>query len=87
VFSNNQGYLREDTTNGRIWFLNQDLNEEILVVDMSLVASDTFEIIDYDNKKNKVIVDTVFYNNNLKHIRFHSAHIGICDGGGDYLKH
>jgi hypothetical protein len=83
MFSNNHGYLREDTTSGRIWFFNQDLNDELLVVDMSLAVSDTFEIIDYNKEKNKVFVDTVFYKNNLKHIRFLNAHIGICDGGGE----
>jgi hypothetical protein len=64
-FGDKYGYLREDTLTGKIWFLSLDRNEQ-LIMDLSLVKSDTFDFaID-----TKYTVDTVFYKSGRKYISF-----------------
>ncbi|MCO5267818.1 MAG: T9SS type A sorting domain-containing protein [Brumimicrobium sp.] len=81
-FNNHTNFIREDTTNGRLWFFasippyNGNVNEETLIMDLSLNLGDAFpipirsiqneQIIDTFN----VVVDSIFYQNNKKHIRF-----------------
>lgn len=59
------GKIREDTIIGKIWFVDPYYNNEILIMDMGLVKGDTFQI--YNGWST---VDSVFYNDNKKIIRF-----------------
>ncbi len=79
------GFIREDTTTGRVWHLYN--GEEILLMDMSLSVSDTFTyhtlisgggyIPEYNVK---LVVDSVYTYNNRKYIGFkHDFHYFIID--------
>jgi hypothetical protein len=59
------GYLREDTTIGKLWFLFPD-GEEKMIMDLTLNKNDTF----YSNKTHWSIVDTVFFYEGNKNIVF-----------------
>ncbi|MCK9450981.1 MAG: T9SS type A sorting domain-containing protein [Bacteroidales bacterium] len=59
------GKIREDTISGKIWFVDPYYNNEMLIMDMGLVKGDTFQI--YNNWST---VDSVFYSDNKKIIRF-----------------
>jgi hypothetical protein len=67
------GFLREDTIAGKAWFLYRFDTSEQLVMDLNLAIGDSFKINvewwmpDFYSK-----VDSVFFINNKKHIRFNS---------------
>ena len=78
-----QELLREDTTTGRVWFKSltyftgiPDPSDTIerLAVDMTLQIGDTFSLVSdlyVDGWPDSLsIVDSVYYNQGLKHIRF-----------------
>lgn len=67
------GYIREDTTTGRVWHIYN--GEEILVMDMSLSVGDTFifhTLISSSTPEYniKLVVDTVYSFENRKYIGF-----------------
>ena len=67
-FGEKYGYLREDTTTGKLWFLSLD-NKEQVIMDLSLVKADTFTFpndIQYT-------VDAVFYKAGKKYIAFNGV--------------
>jgi hypothetical protein len=67
--SNDHFYLAEDTLTGKAWLYFEGLsgNEEILIMDMNLNVGDTFFI--HNSSTNYTLVDSVFYDAGLKHIR------------------
>lgn len=75
--SNGFGFLRQDTIQGKAWFLNTFNNHEDLIMDLSLSVADTFVVYDIVNTPYTIYVDSVFYKNSLKHIRL-NHNINIC---------
>jgi hypothetical protein len=81
-YYNYTGFLKEDTVSGKIWFFKSappyhgDVNEEVLIMDLSLNLGDIFPIPIRAIQNNQiidsfdVIVDSVYFVNNRKHIRF-----------------
>lgn len=59
------GLLRESNNNSKLWFRDFDDNSEILIMDLDLVESDTFSI-----NSNQFIVDTIYFEDNVKIIEF-----------------
>jgi hypothetical protein len=78
LFSEDNGFLREDTIAGKVWFYNKTIAKEILVVDLSLNETDSFKIYNYALDSTYIYVDTLFINNGIKHIRFKHCYIHIC---------
>jgi hypothetical protein len=73
-----KGFLREDTLLGKAWLYDTISNSEHLIMDLSLEVSDTFYCFDYNWNAYPFIVDSVFYENNLKHVRFGNLTINQC---------
>lgn len=69
-------YLREDTIEGKAWSINRmdsPTEQEFLIMDLSLEVGDTFAISDgthYPDVFFDLIVDSVYYDEGRKHIRF-----------------
>jgi hypothetical protein len=62
-------YIRESADASKLYLYNSYLNEEILFSDMSLQQGDTFHLLDdYFNASIKAIVDSIYFENELKHI-------------------
>lgn len=59
-------YLREDSTNSKLYIYSKESDLEYLIMDLNLNPRDTFQI---GNGK-KFIVDSVFYENDLKIVQF-----------------
>lgn len=65
----NPFFLREDTTQGKVWSYESDLNSEHLLIDLTLSVGDSFPIFnDMTNQTEYYSVDTVFYVNGRKHV-------------------
>jgi len=60
------GKIREELNTGRLWYKRPSHDSEILIMDMTLALGDTFEI----DAGHWVMVDSVFYLDNRKVIRF-----------------
>jgi hypothetical protein len=76
------GYLREDTATGKLWFLSDYIQEE-LIMDLSLEKSDTFIF----EPSIKYTVDTVFYRSGRKYISFNENSLDsvlFIEGIGPY---
>ena len=61
------GFLREDTTIGKLWYLNTtnfSHSAEICVYDLNLVVNDTFVV-----STDSLVVERVYFQNNRKHIK------------------
>ncbi|WP_187261043.1 T9SS type A sorting domain-containing protein [Pontibacter beigongshangensis] len=80
--SRNEDFLREDTSTGRVWAYDERSNTELLLMDMTLEPGDKFMLYQWDLTPVEAIVSEVYYENNLKHIRFmqQDAWIVICAG-------
>lgn len=67
-------FCREDTMTGRIYRYNPNMNEEVLVCDMSLSVGDTFlfQVIsdDYYGMEETHVVDSVYYLDGRKVVHF-----------------
>jgi hypothetical protein len=77
-FNYDTGFLREDTISGKVWFYNKTIEREILVMDLSLNATDSFKIYYNALDSTYIFVDTLFINNGIKHILFKHCYIHIC---------
>jgi len=77
IISGNSDYLREDSLQGKAWIYNTNYNTEYLTMDLGLSLGDTFDIYDYTNSPFSSIVDSVYFSNNLKHIRL-NYFISMC---------
>ncbi len=67
------GFLREDTIAGKAWFLYHADTSEYLVMDLNLAVGDSFKMnVEGGMPDFYLIVDSVFFINNKKHIRFKS---------------
>ena len=66
-------FLREDTVTGKVWY-NSDLSDssDYLIMDMSLILGDTFNLLTYDVVPTfeDIVVDSVYYIDGRKHIQF-----------------
>jgi len=70
------GFLREDTSSGKIWFIGTSDNSnfstidtfELLVADLSLSLGDSF-LVWQDDRDSTVFVDSVYYESGLKRVR------------------
>ncbi|MEI6556576.1 MAG: T9SS type A sorting domain-containing protein [Paludibacter sp.] len=74
----NTRYLRESNDNSKVYFYDDDTKEEYLIMDLNLVKNDTFYLPGnaknvlgrMNNSKTYVLVDSVFYKDELKNIQF-----------------
>ncbi len=78
IFDESCGLLREDIATGKVWFYNQTIKKEFLVMDLSLNKADSFKIYDPSLDSSYIYVDTAFFINEIKHIRFKESYIQIC---------
>ncbi len=76
-----RGWVREDTTEQKIYFWSQDSTSETLVVDYSLEIGDFF--IEQNGYENEVI--DIYYENGLKHIEFFNQ-ILFIEGIGQSMR-
>ncbi|MDR0802647.1 T9SS type A sorting domain-containing protein [Fluviicola sp.] len=60
-------YVKEDLQNGKIWAYTEDLSFSELIVDLSLEVGDHFI---FGIFLTDIVVDSVYYLNGRKHIRF-----------------
>ncbi len=68
------GLLREDTVNGKLWYLNDTFNfgpQEELVYDFSLLPGDTFRTGFGNGRRAGFIMDTIFKLNGRTHAKLH----------------
>ncbi len=79
VFSSPTLYLREDETQGKAWFYDDQNNTgEHLLMDLQLELNDTFVFYNMQtNEYEDNIVDSVYFFNNRKHIRLNHV-TGSC---------
>ena len=73
------GFLREDTITGKVWYYSREYEQEYLVMDLSLQKDDIFNIIDYLNDTVTLSVDSIYFENGLKKIVFKNSFVGVCD--------
>lgn len=65
------GYLREDTVQGKAWYLNNQSFTEFLIMDMELDIGDSMYIGgNWNPSQGYYKVDSIYYLNNRKHIQF-----------------
>lgn len=85
------GYVREDTSAGKYWFLKKvNANYlEFLMMDMNLAKNDTFILINpshFPKNNDTVLVDSVFYEDNRKIVQLNkqniAGYIRFTDGIG-----
>lgn len=81
-----KGFLREDTLQGKAWLFDTISNAEHLIMDLSLEVSDTFYCYNYNWHAQLFTVDSVYYENNLKHVRFGSFVINQCSFQGTKIE-
>ena len=68
---NFQGFLREDSTHSKAWYLSNFDNSEYLIMDLNLEVGDSMFIGGAWNSAHQYYyVDSVFSKNGRKHIRF-----------------
>jgi hypothetical protein len=66
-----QGYLREDTLQGKAWYRNNQDTTESLIMDLELSIGDSMFVGgDWNPNPGNYLVDSVYTFNNRKHIRF-----------------
>jgi hypothetical protein len=79
-FTNEYGYVREDSLSGKVWVFNEEANKDFFVMDLSLSKGDSFKIQYSLSDSVFTHVDTVFIKDGLKHIVFKDWWIQICSG-------
>ena len=66
-----QGYLREDTIQGKAWYRNNQDTIEFLIMDLELSVGDSMFVGgNWNPNPGYYFVDSVYTSNNRKHIRF-----------------
>jgi len=66
-----QGYLREDTIQGKAWYRNNQDTTEFLIMDLQLSVGDSMFVGgNWNLQPGYYFVDSVYVSNNRKHIRF-----------------
>lgn len=63
-------YLREDTTEGKIWYLADTSIAEVLVSDLTLEEGDIFQYPSFYGPE-QTEVDSVFFEDGVKHVRLY----------------
>lgn len=70
-FEEIKGYLKQDSLNEKAWYRNNQMQEEILVMDLSLEVGDSLFIQGVWNSDHRhYFVDSVYTKNERKHIQF-----------------
>lgn len=68
------GYIREDTISGKVWFWDKFDSTDVLIVDLTLAYEDTFYLLNFKSIDtiifDTIIVDSVYYKDSIKYIRF-----------------
>lgn len=65
------GFVRQDANHEKAWYRNNMNTEEVLIMDLSLEVGDSMYIGgNWNPNKKYYMVDSVYYKNDLKHIRF-----------------
>jgi hypothetical protein len=59
-------FIREDSTFSKIYIYSKECDSEYIIMDLNLNPQDTFQV----NTNEKFIVDSIFYENELKIIEF-----------------
>jgi hypothetical protein len=72
------GFLREDTILGRMWLRKKTEKTDRLLIDLTLKENDTFLIKKYPDITKPIVVDSVFFLNGKKHIKFKDLYINLC---------
>jgi hypothetical protein len=66
-----QGYLREDSVQGKAWYKNNQDTTEFLIMDLELNVGDSMFIGgNWNANPGYYLVDSVYISNNRKHVRF-----------------
>lgn len=76
----NYGYVREDSVAGKVWFYDDFWSQEFLVMDLSLNATDTFMIYDWNGTPEVFTVDSVNFISGKKHV-YINANVNIIGTG------
>lgn len=64
------GFLREDTIEGKAWFINKYDTVEYLIMNLELALNDSFMFYNSWSGSGMEYVDSVYLENGKKHIRF-----------------
>ncbi len=67
-----ESYIREEISTGKLWWKRNINIDEVLVMDMTLEVGDTFSVSPstWNGGNTLLTVESVFYENDLKHIVF-----------------
>lgn len=63
-------FIREDLSTGQVWIRSRPENIEYMVMDLSLTLKDTFHLNAYGSYDSIAIVDSVYFEDGKKHVRF-----------------
>ena len=64
------GKLYSSLSNDKLFFMDLESHESIMIMDLSLVVGDTFTIYDEYSQARNLIVDSIYYDDGKKHIQF-----------------
>ena len=64
------GQLYASADNEKLYYVNSETNESLLIMDLSLSVGDTFATKGTYEEDVIMVVDSVYYDNNKKHIQF-----------------
>ncbi len=73
----NYGFIREDSVQGKVWFYDENWDQEYLVMDLALQVSDTFNIYNWNGIAEVFTVDSINYSSGKKHLYLDGS-IFIC---------
>ena len=79
------GQLYSNEASNKLYFRNAETQEELLVMDLSLEVGDHFVRRDQYNETYELVVDSVYYEENRKHIRF-SEDVPWCYYGNQFQR-
>ncbi|MDD2798144.1 MAG: T9SS type A sorting domain-containing protein [Bacteroidales bacterium] len=78
LFGCNYEYLEFNKTNSKIWGITQgQKKEKLLLMDLDMNTNDLY----IDNGGNSHIVDSIYWENGRKHVRFENHELGLEIGG------
>lgn len=80
------GFIREDTVTGKIWYLNSNEADEILVMDLSLNVGDTFIVKPQLYFDSVAIVDSIVYEGGNKILALSSNNNYLSLGTNDHFR-
>jgi len=69
-FCSEYGRLRSSNDGERLYFIKRGTDEEQLIMDLSLTVGDTFHTKGLYGEEVEIIVDSVYYQEGMKHVQF-----------------